>query len=100
MSELPEEMLQAVEDAKPAPKASRKKAAKEDPAPSNGIRDWQDVVPQIRELKEAGATVPEIAEKLELSYVLVNQVMLQSYKMSVDTIGVFERQEKMRLGID
>ena len=57
-------------------------------------------MPKIREMKEAGATVPEIAEKLQLSYVLVNQVMLQSYKMSVDTVGVFERQEKMRLGID
>jgi hypothetical protein len=32
--------------------------------------------------------------------VLVNQVMVQSYKMSVDTIGVFERQEKIRLGIE
>ena len=48
-------------------------------------------------MKEAGVSVPEIAEKLELSYVLVNQVMLQSYKMTVDTIGVFDRQEKMRV---
>jgi hypothetical protein len=64
-----------------------------------GPRQWADVVPKIREMKEAGATVPEIAEALELSYVLVNQVMLQSYKMSVDTIGVFERQERMRLGL-
>ena len=79
-------------------KATRKKATKEEPA--NTPRAWKDVVPQIRELKEAGATVPEIAEKLQLSYVLVNQVMVQSYKMSVDTIGVFERQEKLRLGIE
>jgi len=44
--------------------------------------------------------VPEIAERLELSYVLVNQVMLQSYKMSVDTIGVFERQEQARISAE
>ena len=79
----------------------RKKAVKSaDAALPSSPRKWEDVVPLIREMKDAGATVPEIAEKLELSYVLVNQVMLQSYKMSVDTIGVFERQEKMRLGIE
>lgn len=82
-------------------KPARKKSAKSTQvAATDSPRKWEDVVPQIREMKEAGATVPEIAEKLELSYVLVNQVMLQSYKMSVDTIGVFERQEKMRLGIE
>ena len=82
-------------------KPARKKSAKSaQVAATDSPRKWEDVVPKIREMKEAGATVPEIAEKLELSYVLVNQVMLQSYKMSVDTIGVFERQEKMRLGIE
>ena len=96
MSEAAEELQTAACEVKPA----RKKAAKaSDSAPANSPRKWEDVVPQIRELKEAGATVPEIAEKLQLSYVLINQVMVQSYKMSVDTIGVFERQEKMRLGI-
>ena len=79
-------------------KPARKKAAKAQAAETP--RNWEDVVPQIRQLKDAGATVPEIAEQLQLSYVLVNQVMVQSYKMSVDTIGVFERQEKMRLGIE
>ena len=85
----------------PEAKTTRKKAAKTaDPAPAEAPRKWEDVVPKIREMKDVGATVPEIAEKLQLRYVLVNQVMLQSYKMSVDTIGVFERQEKMRLGIE
>lgn len=79
-------------------KPARKKAAKAQATETP--RNWEDVVPQIRQLKDAGATVPEIAEQLQLSYVLVNQVMVQSYKMSVDTIGVFERQEKMRLGIE
>jgi len=51
-------------------------------------------------LRESGATVPEICEKLEVSYVLVNQLILQSYKMVIDSKYVFERQEKLRLGID
>jgi len=78
-------------------KAVRKKAVKVQEEQAGGVRKWEDVVPLVREMKEAGASVPEIAEKLELSYVLVNQVMLQSYKMTVDTIGVFERQEQMRV---
>lgn len=99
MSEFAQEQQDTAVEACPAVKPARKKAAK--PAEAQGEpRNWEDVVPQIREMKDAGATVPEIAEKLELSYVLVNQVMLQSYKMSVDTLGVFERQEKMRLGIE
>lgn len=91
--------LQQGAEEHPAPKTVRKKAAKvqEQPAASGGVRKWEDVVPQIREMKDAGATVPEIAEKLELSYVLVNQVMVQSYKMTVDTVGVFERQEQQRV---
>lgn len=104
MTEGTEELLTLAEpEVVEAPKkTTRKKAIKEpsETASAGGVRNWQDVVPQIRELKDAGATVPEIAEKLQLSYVLVNQVMVQSYKMSVDTIGVFERQEKLRLGIE
>lgn len=78
-------------------KAPKKRVAKKEEVGVAGVRKWEDVVPLIRDMKEAGATVPEIAERLELSYVLVNQVMLQSYKMSVDTIGVFDRQELMRV---
>lgn len=63
-------------------------------------RKWAEVVKEIAALREAGANVPEICEKLEVSYVLVNQVMLQSYKMAIDSEQVFERQEKMRLGIE
>jgi hypothetical protein len=86
----------------PTEKPTRKRAAKSatEPPASEGIRDWQVLVPEIRRMKEEGATVPDIAEALELSYVLVNQVMLQSYKMTVDTVGLFERQERMRLGLD
>lgn len=97
-------MPESVEELQtPAPevKSVRKKAVKApDTAPANAPRKWDDVVPKIREMKDAGATVPQIAEELQLNYVLVNQVIQQSYKMSVDTIGVFERQEKLRLGIE
>lgn len=96
MTEISEELQTTACEVKPG----RKKSAKAADSSDNSPRKWEDVVPQIRELKEAGVTVPEIAEKLQLSYVLVNQVMVQSYKMCVDTIGVFERQEKMRLGIE
>jgi endonuclease/exonuclease/phosphatase family metal-dependent hydrolase len=82
------------------PKPTRKKAAKAEAAPAEGgVRQWADVVVKIRALKDGGATVPQIAEELEVDYVLVNQVMVQSYKMTVDTLAVFERQEKRRLGI-
>ena len=62
-----------------------------------GVRDWKDVAKRIRELKGQGQVVPQIAETLQLSYVLVNQVMLQSYKMTVDTVALFERQEQQRV---
>lgn len=62
-----------------------------------GVRDWKDVVKKIRELQGDGQIVPQIAEALQLSYVLVNQVMLQSYKMTVDTVALFERQEQQRV---
>lgn len=63
-------------------------------------REWSAVAAEIQQLREAGASVPDICEKLEVSYVLVNQLILQSYKMLIDSAQVFERQEKMRLGID
>lgn len=97
MTESVEELQTPASEAKPV----RKKAVKAaDTVPTTSPRRWDDVVPKIREMKDAGATVPQIAEELQLNYVLVNQVIQQSYKMSVDTIGVFERQEKMRLGIE
>lgn len=80
-----------------APKPVRKKATAAKSVDAAAPRKWEDVVPEIQKLKEAGVTVPEIAEQLQLSYVLVNQVMVQSYKMTVDTIGLFERQEALRI---
>jgi len=60
-------------------------------------RKWADVAREVRALREKGATVPEICEQLQVSYVLVNQLILQSYKMAIDSEAVFKRQEEMRL---
>lgn len=60
-------------------------------------RKWADVVKEIRALREKGATVPDICEQLQVSYVLVNQHILQSYKMAIDSEQVFQRQEEIRL---
>jgi hypothetical protein len=61
------------------------------------VREWGDVAQQIQKLREGGADVPEICKKLQVSYVLVNQLILRSYKLAIDSAQVFERQEVMRL---
>ena len=63
-------------------------------------RKWADVAKEVRVLREKGATVPEICEQLQVSYVLVNQLILQSYKMAIDSEAVFQRQEEMRLAAE
>ena len=60
-------------------------------------RKWADVAKEVQAMREKGANVPEICEKLSVSYVLVNQLILQSYKMAIDSEQVFQRQEEMRL---
>lgn len=50
-------------------------------------------------MRETGKTVPEIANELKVSYTVVNQLVLRSYKMVARTEEVFDRQEKMRLGL-
>jgi len=85
----------------PEQKTPRRKAAvKAEPDPKNEVRDWHAVVEQIRVLRNEGLTVPDIADKLDLDYVLVNQVMVQSYKMTVNTIDHFNTCEMRRLGIE
>jgi hypothetical protein len=88
---------------------ARKVAAKAEGACETGLcpmpsgpkpRDLVEVVAQIRVLRDEGKTVPEICEALEVSYHVVNQVIQQSYKMAMDTPAVFERQERLRLGLD
>ena len=61
------------------------------------LRKWADVAKEVQALREKGATVPEICEQLQVSYVLVNQLILQSYKMAIDSEAVFQRQEEIRL---
>ena len=61
------------------------------------VRKWSDVTAEIQKLRGEGVTVPDIAEQLKVSYVLVNQCVLQSYKMLIDSVQVFERQEGKRL---
>lgn len=63
-------------------------------------RKWADVAKEVRALREKRATVPEICEQLQVSYVLVNQLILQSYKMAIDSEAVFQRQEEMRLAAE
>jgi TolB-like protein len=64
------------------------------------VREWAVVAKEIKALQESGVNGLEICEKLQVSYVLVNQAILQSYKMVIDSVEGFARQEKMRLGID
>lgn len=81
----------AVEEPK---RVGRPRAVKpEEPKP----RKWEDVAREIQKLKKAGMTVPAIAEKLDLTYGIVNQIMLRSYKMTANTKKVFERHEAKRL---
>lgn len=61
------------------------------------VRKWSDVAAEIQKLRGEGVTVPGIAEQLKVSYVLVNQCVLQSYKLLIDSVQVFERQEGKRL---
>lgn len=60
-------------------------------------RKWEDVMPQIQQLVSQGMTYQDAGDALEVSYVLVNQLAVQSYKSSVHTEELFEVQEKKRL---
>ena len=62
-------------------------------------RKFADVVKEIRKLREKGQTVPQIANDLKVSYTVVNQLVLRSYKMVARTEEIFDRQEKYRLGL-
>jgi len=56
-------------------------------------RKWELVLAEIRRLQLLGVSVPVIAKQLGVDVGLVKQVVLQSYKMTVDTVAVFKRQE-------
>ena len=90
-SEASEPTIEKVVDKTPVVKQSAPKPSK----PT--ARKWEEVSGQIKKLREAGETVPAIAEKLFVSKVIVNQFCVRSYKMTVDTKRLFEREEQKRL---
>jgi hypothetical protein len=77
-------------------------APKENPAlPGKKIRKLEDVALEVKRLREQeGFDLTQIREKLEVSYDVLNQLILQSYKSVMNTPVVFEVQEKIRLGIE
>ena len=69
--------------------------------PGKEIRDLAFVAAEIRRLREEeGMGNQAIHEELQVSYDVINQLFLQSYKMTMNTKEVFEAQEKLRLGIE
>jgi predicted DNA-binding protein (UPF0251 family) len=75
-------------------------ATKTNPAlPGNAVRKLEDVALEVRRLREEeGLDLQQIGEKLEVSYDVLNQLILQSYKSTMNTPVVFEAQENLRLG--
>ena len=68
--------------------------------PGGEVRQLEPVALEIRRLREQeGLNIMEIGEKLQVSYDVMNQLILQSYKSVMNTPAVFEAQEKIRLGI-
>jgi hypothetical protein len=61
------------------------------------VREWSDVAAEIQKLRQEGVGVPDIASQLQVNEVLVNQCVLQSYKMVIDSVQVFKAQEEKRL---
>jgi len=74
-------------------KKARKPRKKPEP------RKLADVAKEVRKLRDEGIPVPVIADRLEMSYQVVNQLVLRSYKMVSNTVEVFEKQERQRLGL-
>ena len=68
--------------------------------PGDKVRQLEPVALEIRRLREQeGLNIAEIGEKLQVSYDVMNQLILQSYKSVLNTPAVFEAQEKIRLGL-
>ena len=67
--------------------------------PGKEIRKREDVALEIRRLRnEELMETKEIHETLQVSYDVINQLFLQSYKMTMNTGEVFKAQEEIRLG--
>ena len=75
-------------------------AAKTNPAlPGKEVRKLEDVALEVRRLREEeGLDLQQIGQKLEVSYDVLNQLILHSYKSTMNTPVVFEAQENLRLG--
>lgn len=66
--------------------------------PGKEVRKLEDVAVEIRRLRdEDGLSTTEISQKLQVSFDVINQLFLQSYKMTMNTNEVFEAQEKLRI---
>ena len=69
--------------------------------PGDKVRKLKDVALEVRRMREEeGLDISQIGEKLKVSYDVLNQLILQSYKSTMNTPVVFEVQEKIRLGIE
>ena len=75
-------------------------ATKTNPAlPGKEVRKLEDVAFEVRRLREEeGLDLQQIGQKLEVSYDVLNQLILHSYKSTMNTPVVFEAQENLRLG--
>ena len=68
--------------------------------PGDQIRKLEPVALEIRRLREEeNMNITAIGQKLQVSYDVINQLILQSYKSVMNTPVVFEAQEKIRLGL-
>jgi len=66
--------------------------------PGKEVRKLEDVALEIRRLRnEELMETKEIHETLQVSYDVINQLFLQSYKMTMNTGEVFKAQEEIRL---
>lgn len=81
------------------PTASESKPSVNPAMPGKEVRKLEDVALEIRRLRnEELLTTQEINEKLQVSFDVINQLFLQSYKMTMNTNEVFKAQEELRLG--
>ena len=84
----------------PATKTKPEAPATNPALPGKTIRSLEVVAAEIRRLREEEKlSTQEIHEMLQVSFDVINQLFLQSYKMTMNTGDVFEAQEKLRLGL-
>ena len=98
-NEAPESTI-TPEPVMPATKTKPEAPAANPALPGKEVRNLEVVAAEIRRLREdEKLSTQEIHEALEVSFDVINQLFLQSYKMTMNTGDVFEAQEKLRLGL-